>query len=85
MIAVCLAGALAASVYLVATLEILKLRRRRFRDLVRLRGQAPAPDEVDESVARELETGSFTAVDPDSGRVRAVDPETGEFEALDRR
>jgi len=85
VIVVFLLAALAASTYLIVTLEILKLRRRRFRDLVRLSGRAPAGSEVDESVARELETGSFTAVDPESGDVRAVDPETGEFEALDPR
>jgi UDP-GlcNAc:undecaprenyl-phosphate GlcNAc-1-phosphate transferase len=70
--------AIAASVYLVEVLEILKLRRVRRRQLAGLRGDAgrPAPEsaEVDAAVARELETGSFPA----------VDPETGEFEAVDR-
>lgn len=83
VMAALLLAALAASAYLVVTLEILKLRRRRFRDLVRLRGHAPAAAEVDESVARELETGSFTAVDPSSGDVQELDPETGEFEAIE--
>jgi UDP-GlcNAc:undecaprenyl-phosphate/decaprenyl-phosphate GlcNAc-1-phosphate transferase len=68
--------ALAASVYLVSVLEILTLRQMRLRQLVGLRRQAgrgaPAAQEVDEAVARELETGSFPV----------VDPETGEFEAL---
>jgi UDP-GlcNAc:undecaprenyl-phosphate GlcNAc-1-phosphate transferase len=70
--------ALGASVYLVEVLEILKLRRARLRQLGGLRRDVgrpvPETDEVDEAVARELETGSFPA----------VDPETGEFEALDR-
>jgi len=80
MIAV-FAIALAASFYLVVTLEILKLRRTRFRDLFGLRGQPPPDTEVDEGVARELETGSFEAVDPETGEWAAIDPETGEFEA----
>src|SRR3954447_24273119 len=69
--------ALAASIYLVRVLEILKLRRIRLRQLVGIRREAgqpvPAEAEVDAGVARELETGTFPA----------VDPETGEFEALD--
>lgn len=68
--------ALAASVYLVEVLEILNLRRLRLRQLVSVRRDAgrpvPGPEQVDAAVARELETGSFPA----------VDPETGEFEAL---
>jgi UDP-GlcNAc:undecaprenyl-phosphate GlcNAc-1-phosphate transferase len=69
--------ALAASVYLVEVLEILKLRRARLRQLVGLRRDAgrpvPEAEAVDRAVERELETGSFPA----------IDPETGEFEALD--
>ena len=42
------------------------------------RGSAPAEAEVDEGVARELETGSFPAVDPETGEFEAIDPETGE-------
>ena len=34
--------------------------------------------EVDEGVARELETGSFPAVDPETGEFEAIDPEPGE-------
>jgi UDP-GlcNAc:undecaprenyl-phosphate GlcNAc-1-phosphate transferase len=68
--------ALAASVYLVEVLEILKLRQTRLRQLVTLRRQAGAPEpevqEVERAVEEELETGSFPA----------VDPETGEFEAI---
>ena len=66
-------AALAASVYLVIILEILKLRRRRSSELV----DAGVPAEgavVDEGVARELETGSFPAVDPETGEFEAIDP-----------
>jgi UDP-GlcNAc:undecaprenyl-phosphate GlcNAc-1-phosphate transferase len=78
VIAACLALALAASVYLVIVLEILKLRSTRFRQLAAARpGGPPAPAEVDEGVARELETGTFEAIDPDTGEYRTVDPETG--------
>jgi UDP-GlcNAc:undecaprenyl-phosphate GlcNAc-1-phosphate transferase len=70
--------ALAASVYLVSVLEILKLRQTRLRQLITLRRQvgAPAPEaqEVDRAVEQELETGNFPA----------VDPETGEFEAISK-
>src|ERR671911_716012 len=66
--------ALAASVYLVEVLEILKLRQTRLRQLVTLRRQVGAPEpaagEVERAVEEELETGSFPT----------VDPETGEFE-----
>ncbi|HEX2129304.1 MAG TPA: hypothetical protein VHF58_08830, partial [Solirubrobacterales bacterium] len=78
-----LALALAASFYLVVTLEILKLRRARFRTLFGARGSPPLEHEVDEGVARELETGSFSAVDPETGEWSALDPETGEFEAVE--
>jgi UDP-GlcNAc:undecaprenyl-phosphate GlcNAc-1-phosphate transferase len=76
VMAACLLAAIAASVYLVEVLEILKLRQTRLRQLISLRRQAGAPDpelqEVNVAVEQELETGSFPA----------VDPETGEFEAL---
>jgi UDP-GlcNAc:undecaprenyl-phosphate/decaprenyl-phosphate GlcNAc-1-phosphate transferase len=78
VMAVCGLVAIAASVYLVEVLEILKLRRVRLRQVVGVRSDAgkpvPASEEVDEAVAQELETGSFPA----------VDPETGEFEAVER-
>jgi UDP-GlcNAc:undecaprenyl-phosphate/decaprenyl-phosphate GlcNAc-1-phosphate transferase len=75
--------ALAASVYLVAVLEILKLRGFRRRQLASARaGLPPDAEEVDEGVARELETGSFAALDPGTGEFRPVDPETGEFEVV---
>jgi UDP-GlcNAc:undecaprenyl-phosphate/decaprenyl-phosphate GlcNAc-1-phosphate transferase len=74
---VCGLLAIAASVYLVSVLEILKLRQVRLRQLVSLRRESgrPAPEvgEVDRAVAQELETGSFPV----------VDLETGEFEALE--
>jgi UDP-GlcNAc:undecaprenyl-phosphate GlcNAc-1-phosphate transferase len=78
VMAACLLAALAASVYLVEVLEILKLRRVRLRQLVSIRRDvgrpAPAAEQVDIAVAEELETGSFPVVNPD----------TGEFEAVDR-
>jgi UDP-GlcNAc:undecaprenyl-phosphate GlcNAc-1-phosphate transferase len=84
VIAACLVAAVAASAYLVVTLEILKLRRFRQRQ-VGAHTAAPPPDEaIDEGVARELETGSFAAVNPDTGEIAAIDPETGEFEAVER-
>ncbi|MEK6250322.1 MAG: MraY family glycosyltransferase [Actinomycetota bacterium] len=76
VILVCGLAALAASIYLVVVLEILKLRRERLRQVFGLREEAgrpaPSPAEVDRAVAEELETGSFPA----------IDPETGEFEAV---
>jgi UDP-GlcNAc:undecaprenyl-phosphate GlcNAc-1-phosphate transferase len=77
----CLAVALAASVYLVIVLEILKLRGFRARQLARAGAAAP-PEQIDEGVVRELETGTFAAVDPETGEFRAIDPETGEFDAI---
>jgi UDP-GlcNAc:undecaprenyl-phosphate GlcNAc-1-phosphate transferase len=77
VIVLCVLVALAASVYLVYVLEILKLRGIRSRQLT-----AMPRSEVDEGVARELETGSFEAVDPKTGEYRSLDPETGEFEAV---
>jgi UDP-GlcNAc:undecaprenyl-phosphate/decaprenyl-phosphate GlcNAc-1-phosphate transferase len=85
VIVACGVGALAASVYLVVLLEILKLRSFRFRQLVGLRGpDGPAPEEVDAGVAHELETGSFATVNPDTGEFEAIDPDTGEFEAVEQ-
>jgi len=69
--------ALAASIYLVEVLEILKLRQTRLRQLVTLRRQAGAPEpelqEVNTAVEQELETGSFPAVDPETGEFQAVE------------
>jgi len=72
----------AASFYLVVTLEILKLRRSWLRRLAGVPSGGLTPAEVDEGVARELETGSFEVVNPQTGQFEAVDPETGEFEAV---
>src|SRR4051794_10313183 len=82
--ALCLAAALAASVYVIHVLEILKLRRVRWRQLVGIRGPAAPPDEaeVDVAVQHELDTGTFQAVDPSTGEMRAIDPDTGEIEAV---
>jgi UDP-GlcNAc:undecaprenyl-phosphate/decaprenyl-phosphate GlcNAc-1-phosphate transferase len=86
VIVACGVAALAASVYVVLVLEILKLRRFRLRQLVGLRGPgAPAPEEVDAGVARELETGSFAALDPETGELQAIDPDTGEFEPVEQK
>jgi UDP-GlcNAc:undecaprenyl-phosphate GlcNAc-1-phosphate transferase len=78
VMAACLIAAIAASVYLVEVLEILKLRQTRLRQLVSLRRQVGKPEpelqEVNVAVEQELETGSFPT----------IDPETGEFEAIDK-
>jgi UDP-GlcNAc:undecaprenyl-phosphate GlcNAc-1-phosphate transferase len=78
VMAACGLAALTASVYLIDVLEILGLRRVRLRQLVSVRREAgrpvPAQAEVDLAVARELDTGTFPS----------IDPETGEFDALDR-
>ena len=75
--------ALVASVRLLYALEILKLRRFRYRQV-----SAIAPDAdrkaVDAGVERELQTGSFAAVNPDTGDFAAIDPETGEFDSVER-
>jgi UDP-GlcNAc:undecaprenyl-phosphate GlcNAc-1-phosphate transferase len=81
----CGVAAVAASVYLVVVLEILKLRRFRLRQLVGMRGPAaPEAEEVDAGVVRELETGSFAALNPETGELEAIDPDTGEFEAIEQ-
>ena len=82
VIIACLVAALAASVYLVVTLEILKLRRFRFAQMGARTPVPPTPEEIDAGVARELETGQFATVDPQTGEFKATDPETGEFEAV---
>jgi UDP-GlcNAc:undecaprenyl-phosphate GlcNAc-1-phosphate transferase len=64
--------AVAASVYLVLVLEILKLRRFRqfqLRRASQAQGEPPPADtEVDARLARELETGEFEAVDLEAAR-----------------
>ena len=71
--------AVAASVYLVLVLEILKFRRFREREIRRQveTGEIPALSarEIEQEIDREVETGEFEAVRP---------PETGEFEAVGR-
>jgi UDP-GlcNAc:undecaprenyl-phosphate GlcNAc-1-phosphate transferase len=61
--------ALAASLYLVLVLEILKFRRVREREIQRQveTGELPAlsADEIDREIEREVETGEFEAVRPD--------------------
>ncbi len=73
------AVAVAASVYLVVVLEILKFRRFREREIRRQveTGELPAltEEEIETEIGREVETGEFEAVRP---------PETGEFEAVAR-
>src|SRR3954447_21943547 len=65
-------GALAASVYLVLVLEILKLKRFRQFQVRRASlaiGEPPPEDsELDAQLARELETGEFEAVDVEAAR-----------------
>jgi len=70
---VCGVAAVAASLYLLLALEILKLRMSRFRELVGLGVPVSAPEEVDAGVATELETGTFPAVDPETGEFAAVE------------
>lgn len=77
VIGACFLLAIAASFYLVSVLEILKLRQARLRQLVTLRRAvgrpAPEPQEVDSAVERELETGTFPAVDPETGEFDSVE------------
>lgn len=72
VMAVCGVAAVAASVYLLLALEILKLRMSRFRELVGLGVPVSTPEEVDAGVATELETGTFPAVDPETGEFAAI-------------
>jgi hypothetical protein len=74
VIVACAIAAFAASVYLVITLEILKLRTTRLRELFGAGGGGQQEAVVDEAVALELETGSFPAVDPETGEFEAIDP-----------
>jgi len=86
VMAVLLIAALAASVYVVEVIEILKLRRFRLRQRIGRRvPEAPAPveAEVDAGVVRELETGTYAAVNPETGEMSAVDPDTGDMEAIE--
>ena len=84
---------MAASVYLVYVLEILKFKRFRERELRRQveTGEISAlsADEIDRSIEREVETGEFQAVRPTDGSPPpaggAAPPETDEFEAVGPR
>jgi UDP-GlcNAc:undecaprenyl-phosphate GlcNAc-1-phosphate transferase len=71
--------ALAASLYLVLVLEILKFRRFREREIRRQveTGEIPAlsAEQIEEEIERQVETGEFEALRP---------PETGEFERVGR-
>ena len=78
----CGIAAVAASIYLLLALEILKLRVSRFRELVGLGVPVAGPEQVDAGVARELETGSFPAVDPETGEFEAVGLDTEEQRSL---
>jgi UDP-GlcNAc:undecaprenyl-phosphate GlcNAc-1-phosphate transferase len=79
--------AVAASVYLVIVLEILKFKRFRERELRRQveTGEIAAlsEDEIDRSIEREVETGEFQAVRPPEDG--SPPPETDEFEAVGPR
>lgn len=68
--------AVAASVYLLVSLEILKLRRLRSVQVADA-GVPISLDQVDEGVERELTTGSFAARVPETGEFEVIDPETG--------
>ncbi len=76
VMAFCGVLALAASVYLVEVLEILKLRRVRLRQVAGARADGPLPAEVevDRAVEQELETGTFPVIDPETGEFEAVGP-----------
>jgi UDP-GlcNAc:undecaprenyl-phosphate/decaprenyl-phosphate GlcNAc-1-phosphate transferase len=71
--------ALAASLYLILVLEILKFRLFREREIRRQveTGEIPAlsEEQIEHEIEREVETGEFEAVRP---------PETDEFEAVGR-
>jgi UDP-GlcNAc:undecaprenyl-phosphate GlcNAc-1-phosphate transferase len=73
MVAIAVAT-IAASFYLVYVLEILKLRRFRFRQAA-ARGPEPPPEVVDREVEHELETGQFRSVDPGAGGMGAAERE----------
>jgi UDP-GlcNAc:undecaprenyl-phosphate GlcNAc-1-phosphate transferase len=70
---VCGVAAVAASVYLLLALEILKLRMSRFRELVGLGVPVSDPEAVDAGVATVLETGTFPAGAPESGEFAGVE------------
>lgn len=73
--------ALAASVYVIVVLEILKLRRVRLSQVGGRRSGAKT-QAVDRGVERELETGRFETKDPKTGRTSRLDPKTGEMKVV---
>jgi UDP-GlcNAc:undecaprenyl-phosphate/decaprenyl-phosphate GlcNAc-1-phosphate transferase len=90
VMAACLLAAGIASFRLLAALEILKLRQLRNRQWRSRLGLAQIPEapaevepEVEEGVLRELDTGTFAAVDPATGEMQSIDPDTGEMEAVE--
>ena len=88
VMAACLLVAAIASFRLLAALEILKLLKVRNRQWRRRLGlaqiaEAPVDPEVEEGVLREIETGTFSVVDPETGEFTAVDPDTGEMEGVE--
>ena len=80
MAAILVAG-LAASFYVIYVLEILKLRRWRYRQAAAA-GAVATKEDVDRGVERELETGVFEARNSETGELQAIDPDTGEFDAV---
>jgi UDP-GlcNAc:undecaprenyl-phosphate/decaprenyl-phosphate GlcNAc-1-phosphate transferase len=66
--------ALLASFRLLYALEILKLRRFRYRKVRAITATPPDPEQVDRAVAEELQTGSFPVVDPDTGEFEVEPP-----------
>ena len=84
VIILCLLVAIAASFYLVVTLEILKLRTTRLRELFGAGVSAPR-----RRSSTRRSPGSWrpaaSPVDPETGEFAAVDPDTGEFEAIEQR
>jgi UDP-GlcNAc:undecaprenyl-phosphate/decaprenyl-phosphate GlcNAc-1-phosphate transferase len=87
VMALTLIAAAVASFRLLAALEILKLLKLRNRQWRRRLGlaqiaAAPVQPEVERGVLRELDTGTFEAVDPSTGEMAAVDPDTGEFDSV---
>jgi UDP-GlcNAc:undecaprenyl-phosphate/decaprenyl-phosphate GlcNAc-1-phosphate transferase len=70
VIVACGVAAMAASVYLLLALEVLKLRQFRRRG-----APVAQPEQIDRAVEEELETGTFPAVDPETGEFRTLDPD----------
>ena len=61
-----------------------RLAGKLVRELGR-RGDRSATDPRTALIRRELETGSFAALNPETGEFEAIDPDTGEFEAIEQR